>query len=417
MDEFSKLSLVDSGSAVQEEDLQAILGLNICENDSTNIDSTKKQISQRVMDRLLSHAPSSPSPLRQSVFIDEAYDEMDVDPVEESTSQGPSAENIALENDLLVETESEDEEKQQLASPNSRAVIRALLSPTSLGVAAATKLENAAGNLDDQEEINGVNASEHNSTPMHELKDASTGVALNPADLNELRQRSQHQPIQISINNNHFYYPPPGFQPQTERVHHDGDSLKLPNPWSVYSRPASRVSYNLTSYLQISLNAFTVLAFLSFVLIFMRALKADLGSAWHVAKMELSSESSQCRVQYDVNNCDRSTRVEAMEAQCNRWEKCMARNNDLFFGARTAISAQLVGDVVNSFVEPLGWKTLGVVLSGLAIWCFSSNFILGFARAKSYYGDAHFDRSLKKGRTEDRTRSIMLQDYDNELME
>ncbi|SCU87909.1 LADA_0E06964g1_1 [Lachancea dasiensis] len=393
MDEFSKLSIVDNGSVVREEDLDAILELKIADNGADPLDGKKRQISQKLIEKLMPHVPSSPSPLRQSVFIDDSYDEMEVDSFEEEGD----LQKQALDDDLLVESDC-DENNPKTSTTNSRTVIKALLSPTSLGVAAATKLDA----LPDPTSVSGgpsvANSSISEPQPHHTAeKVASTGFDLSPQSLDELRQRAQHQPIQISINNNHFYYPPTELHQSESRNHSfaQNDYYQLPNPWSSNSRPASRGTYNLASYLQIFLNGMTVLVLFSFVLIFMRSLKTDIRSAWQYAKLELDQESARCQVQYTLNHCDRSTRVEAMETQCDLWESCMARNNDLFFRARTAISAKLIGDVVNAFVEPLGWKTLGVILSGLAIWCFSSNFILGFARAKSYYGD-HLSHSLMR---------------------
>ncbi|SCV03396.1 LAME_0H10088g1_1 [Lachancea meyersii CBS 8951] len=421
MDEFSNLSLVDKGAVVHEKDLEAILDLKICENDFEDVDYKKRQISQKLMEKLMPHVPSSPSPLRQSTFQDDSNDEMDVDPVdvEEDDNQRLIDYRPSADNELLDELESISDESSQ-TGPSSKAVIKALLSPTSLGVAAATKLDqppNVTDKIENDDQYSDYKMSQDQGH-MNDLKN-STGVNFTSGELNELRQRSQQQPIQISINNNHFYYPPPDVYATDESLTYDQhDTLKLPNPWSSYSKPASRTSYLLTSYLQIFLNALTALVLFSFALIFMRSIKADLRSAWEVAKLELDHESIQCRIEYDLNHCDRSTRVEALESQCENWGKCMARNNDLFFRARTTISAKLIGDVINSFVEPLGWKTLCVVLSGLAIWCFSSNFLLGFARAKSYYGGSSPGRVAGSQKPVNKiSNPSLLMSPDNELLE
>ncbi|CUS23725.1 LAQU0S11e02850g1_1 [Lachancea quebecensis] len=384
MDEFSKLSLADP-STVQEEDLQAILSLTICEDGSKSV-GNKSQLSQKIMDKFMPHVPSSPSPLRQALLVDDTHDEMDIDLIEDSATEVPGRDSASIENDLLHESETEEVEPAQTASPNSRAVIKALLSPTKLGVAAATKLDDYSSEPSAPE----TRPANCNQTSHLQKSAEITGVELPQETLETLRQRSQYSPIQISINNNHYYYPP---EPQyVEEDNHQRRSLKLPDPWSPQSHPASRGSYLFTSYLQIFLNLLTALICFSFVMIFMRAIKADLKSEWQTTKLELDHESRQCRVYYNANKCERATRVPALEKQCDDWEKCMGRNNDLFFRARSAISARLIGDTLNSFIEPLGWKTLGVVLAGLAIWCFSSNFILGFARAKSYYGDEQNQR-------------------------
>ncbi|CEP63758.1 Brl1p LALA0_S09e01838g [Lachancea lanzarotensis] len=410
MDEFSNLTIVDKESVVNERDLEAILELKICENEP-GIENQKQQLSQKLMDRIMPHVPSSPSPLRQSTFECDYSDEMDVDSVvDDNDNDDNDNDDSVVENDLLDESESVTDESSSSTGPSSKAVIKALLSPTSLGVAAATKLDQ----LHDDEVDDCGEQQERADNQAFETRysKSPTGLDLSPEDLSELRHRSKQQPIQISINNNHFYYPHPEMYSRSENATFEKpNSLQLPNPWSSYSHPASRTSYLVTSYLQIFLNALTALLLFSLALIFMRSLKADLRSAWEVAKLELKHESIQCLRNYDLNHCDQSTRVEALEEQCTAWHKCMSRNNDVFFRARTAISAKLIGDVVNSFVEPLGWKTLCVVLSGLAIWCFSSNFILGFARAKSYYGSSQPEK-----RGDKRRGSHMLTDSDRKML-
>ncbi|SCU88457.1 LAFA_0E12816g1_1 [Lachancea sp. 'fantastica'] len=426
MDEFSNLTIADKESLIHEKDLEAILELKICENEPA-VENHKLQLSQRLRDKIMPHVPSSPSPLRQSMLESDYSDEMDVDSVGEIDAMKPMQEDNnydkddeietdPVDNDLLDDTESTIDENSNSTGPSSKAVIKALLSPTRLGVAAATKLDQLPGKSDHNEEI--YDSGEQQQPEFSENRsfvkysENSEGLNFGQEDLSELRYRSNQQPIQISINNHHYYYPQPELYARNDiSTFEKPNSLQLPNPWSSYSHPASRTSYLLTSYLQIFLNALTALLLFSLALIFMRSLKADLRSAWEVAKLDLDHESIQCQRNYDLNHCDRSTRVEAMEEQCTSWHKCMSRNNDIFFRARTTISAKLIGDVVNSFVEPLGWKTLCVILSGLAIWCFSSNFILGFARAKSYYGSSQQEKPVEK-RRDDR----MPTDSDKKLL-
>ncbi|AGO09921.1 AaceriAAL070Cp [[Ashbya] aceris (nom. inval.)] len=200
-------------------------------------------------------------------------------------------------------------------------------------------------------------------------------------ELQELRRSFNSRPLQVQVNHHHYY---PGFAPYSAPAPHN--PYELPQPWSERSHPASKHTYAFTSYLQLALNVLTAFAISSFALSFFRALKTDLQSTWRHNKLELDYESQACRQSYEANLCDPATRVPALYEQCAQWEKCMSRDNNIFFRARSTLSARLVGDVINSFIEPLGWKALLSILIGLLIWCFSSNFILGFARAKSYYG-------------------------------
>ena len=45
-----------------------------------------------------------------------------------------------------------------------------------------------------------------------------------------------------------------------------------------------------------------------------------------------------------------------MATQCAKWKTCMDRDPTKIGRAR--VSAELIAEVVNSFVEPISWKTL-----------------------------------------------------------
>ena len=63
----------------------------------------------------------------------------------------------------------------------------------------------------------------------------------------------------------------------------------------------------------------------------------------------------------------------------------MQRDNELAFGNRSVLMMGLFGRLINSFVEPIGYKAAIFLAVGVVVWCFSSNFLLGFLRAKYYY--------------------------------
>lgn len=45
-----------------------------------------------------------------------------------------------------------------------------------------------------------------------------------------------------------------------------------------------------------------------------------------------------------------------MAHQCASWETCM--NRDPTIVGRAKVGAEMIGEVVNGFVEPISWKTL-----------------------------------------------------------
>ena len=62
-------------------------------------------------------------------------------------------------------------------------------------------------------------------------------------------------------------------------------------------------------------------------------------------------------------------------------------NQDPFSGGNMSlVSAHTLGMIVNSLIEPLGFKVLVVVLS-FTVVVFGCNFGFGYLRAKAYWGN------------------------------
>lgn len=68
-----------------------------------------------------------------------------------------------------------------------------------------------------------------------------------------------------------------------------------------------------------------------------------------------------CALQYKNNLCNTNP-VPAMVQQCAKWEMCMSRDPAVV--GRAKVSAELIAEVVNGFVEPISWKTLVSFLGG-----------------------------------------------------
>ncbi|QLG70489.1 hypothetical protein HG535_0A04290 [Zygotorulaspora mrakii] len=424
MDQFGSLSIEDEfESKLTEDELLSISTLSISD--------ASQRLSANILNKYMQHFPTSPSPLRNSTNFLEAFsDEMDVDEefveqdketitesihtIEEAlpkvTFELPDIGRKRIEKEKVVEkkghkekarvkSKSDKEDNAEEINVNSKQVFKALLSPTSLGIAAATKIEGLPVEYAPHEENESKLAETHN---CFTTQTASTG--WDSAEIKEeLRLRNKTQPIQVSINNHHHYYPSTGgyytesesapfiykqqtgYDRQQDVSMHEYDKLKLPVPWSENSRPFSKHSYDIMSYLQLFLNCITITTIFSFITSFIRTLRKDIKSTWEHRKLELNYESSLCKNHYLANECHIQVRP-ALKEQCQQWDLCMNRNNDIFFRARSTLSAKLFGEIINSFIEPIGWKALSVVIISIVVWSFCSNFLLGFARAKSYYG-------------------------------
>lgn len=70
---------------------------------------------------------------------------------------------------------------------------------------------------------------------------------------------------------------------------------------------------------------------------------------------DIVQEISTCTTHYKTNLCA-SSPIPAMVHQCAVWESCM--NRDPTKIGRAKVSAELIAEVVNGFVDPISWKTL-----------------------------------------------------------
>jgi Di-sulfide bridge nucleocytoplasmic transport domain len=100
-----------------------------------------------------------------------------------------------------------------------------------------------------------------------------------------------------------------------------------------------------------------------------------------------------CSKEYLENRCAPNTRVPAMEKACLAWEKCM--NRDPTVVGRARVSAETFAEIVNSFIEPISYKTMVPALNSSdshQIFCllavfgsvFLSNFAFGLLRHRDH---------------------------------
>lgn len=170
---------------------------------------------------------------------------------------------------------------------------------------------------------------------------------------------------------------------QLTRVNNDR-SADLPSPWDSHAMPAERVNYYLSSYLQLVINV-SLAGYVGHLLLsIVRAIKQDIAHKLDTHASNLLVEIALCERSFYENNCQPETIVPALEKMCGVWEKCM--NQDPHRGGnKSLISAQTIAMIVNSFFEPLSFKTLSVFALTL-VTIFASNFAFGYVRARSYYG-------------------------------
>ncbi|KAL7425157.1 hypothetical protein Q5752_000845 [Cryptotrichosporon argae] len=156
-----------------------------------------------------------------------------------------------------------------------------------------------------------------------------------------------------------------------------------------FHMPAPAVRHNeipaiLLGYVQLLFNASLVVGFLYVALQFVLAVRRDVHDRIEEYSVEILQEIAGCTNAYLTNRCDPTLRVPAMEAACSAWEICM--NRDPTVVGRARVGAETFAGVINSFVEPISWKTMGFTLVTLTFLVVLTNSALFNLRAKHQAG-------------------------------
>lgn len=159
----------------------------------------------------------------------------------------------------------------------------------------------------------------------------------------------------------------------------------MPMPTPSWISQHHNISYIMSTYLQLFFNVvvfgFIVYVISSGLVTFWR----DVDMILHQDSIELLADISQCTQLYLQNDCRPDIRPPALHDDCVKWEKCMDRNTDAI--GRSKVTAQLVAEIVNSFMEPFSYKSMIVGTVMVLMSLFVSNVAFGFWRAKAYFNN------------------------------
>ncbi|KAK9246419.1 Di-sulfide bridge nucleocytoplasmic transport domain-containing protein [Lipomyces tetrasporus] len=115
----------------------------------------------------------------------------------------------------------------------------------------------------------------------------------------------------------------------------------------------------LASYLQLIFNVFLVLVMLYLIMSFVLMIRNDISQQIARYISEAEGKIKQCRDEYLANGCMPESRVPKLELFCNDMETCMTRDaNDV---GRAGVSAEIVAQIVNRFIEEISYKTMAFV--------------------------------------------------------
>ncbi|CAE6491395.1 unnamed protein product [Rhizoctonia solani] len=133
----------------------------------------------------------------------------------------------------------------------------------------------------------------------------------------------------------------------------------------------------LLGYVRVIFNTSLVLGFLYLLVVILVTVRRDIEDKVSAYIGENAAEIQQCASQYLLNKCDQEAVVPHMQQFCDEWVKCMQRDANI---GRARVAAETLAEVVNGFVEPISWKTLGFSISTLTFLLLFINVFASFMR-------------------------------------
>eukprot|EP00033_Pygsuia_biforma_P005423 GCRY01005984.1.p1 GENE.GCRY01005984.1~~GCRY01005984.1.p1 ORF type:complete len:403 (+),score=52.97 GCRY01005984.1:157-1209(+) len=141
------------------------------------------------------------------------------------------------------------------------------------------------------------------------------------------------------------------------------------------------IPYILSGYLQLFFNLLATCALLYLAYAVIVTVNNDIELKVVDTSGDIMNEIATCTRHYTDNRCSPvAERLPALEVPCNTWASCM--NRDPLEVARGRVSAEALAEIINSFVEPISYKTM--VFFGMLVVCILglSNYGLRLQRLK-----------------------------------
>ncbi|WVQ75030.1 hypothetical protein IAR50_004639 [Cryptococcus sp. DSM 104548] len=164
---------------------------------------------------------------------------------------------------------------------------------------------------------------------------------------------------------------------------------KSEHHYNVHMQPPalrhSEIPALLLGYLQFFVNASIVLFCIYLAVLFVLAVRSDVKNKMNEYSVDILQEIAECANMYLTNMCGSAHRVPHMDAPCRAWEACM--NRDPTVMGRINIIAEVFAGVINSFVEPISWKTMSFTVVTLTFLVILTNSALFNLRARASHND------------------------------
>ncbi|KAG2203698.1 hypothetical protein INT46_001728, partial [Mucor plumbeus] len=126
------------------------------------------------------------------------------------------------------------------------------------------------------------------------------------------------------------------------------------------------ISYTVIIYVQMVFNVIISTVVLYIFIKILLTVRQDFLLKAEEHTEELYKKRLDCTNNYIINHCGQNDRIPAIEGMCNDWAACM--NRDIVV-AQAKVSAEAIAEIINSFVEPISYKTL-VISFALLYKCY-----------------------------------------------
>ncbi|KAF8577542.1 hypothetical protein K439DRAFT_1639587 [Ramaria rubella] len=198
---------------------------------------------------------------------------------------------------------------------------------------------------------------EHDSTDDDQTDHDELGDLVSVSRRRRGLQKSQSEPVTTTSNHNHHY------------------TLHVPTPQLSHSE----IPYMLLGYLQFFFNLSLVLGLLYVMYYFLRTVHKDVEQKMLEHTFDSLHEIRACGKLYTDNFCADKPSPIILE-QCHEWAACMKRDASIV--GRTKLLAEVIGEVINGFMERITWRTLIFTTTSLAMGIAFINTLLMFYRAR-----------------------------------
>ncbi|SMR48135.1 unnamed protein product [Zymoseptoria tritici ST99CH_1E4] len=167
------------------------------------------------------------------------------------------------------------------------------------------------------------------------------------------------------------------------------------------------VPHILSFYAQLAFNVFLLMGTIYVLWSIIAAFRGDVDKKSFEATAEILAESAACLKEWTINRCAPDTRLPALEAMCNSWEKCMNRDPSKI--ARASLSARTLAEIYNELIEPISWKAM-IFTFVIIVGCFTgTNVAFSIFRDKASHPTAGVQNHYYPPPTPSRTFSGLQQ--------